>query len=64
MLPTSSNLEAIAANCRQIDDAVVELNRLLATAVPQINTMLAAAHLTQLQVDAPHSGTGCGGMQN
>lgn len=64
MLPTSSNLDAIAANCRQIDGAIVELNRLLATSVPQINTMLAAAHLTQLPVDASHNGTGCGGMQN
>lgn len=63
MLPTSSNQDALEANCRQIDVALAELHRLQATAVPQLNAMLLQAHLTPLLVQEMPTGPGCGGAQ-
>ena len=60
MLPTSSNLDATEANCRQIDAALTELQRLQSTAVPQLNAMLGAAHLTPLPTEPSPTGPGCG----
>lgn len=60
MLPTSSDLNAIEANCKQIDSSIAELHQLLGSSVPQVNTMLEQAHLTQLPAISQPQGPGCG----
>ncbi len=62
MLPTSSNLDATEANCRQLDTAIVDLHRLLTTTVPSLNTMLEQAHLTPLPTDPVATAPGCGAV--
>ena len=64
MLPTSSNLDATASSCRNLDAALVEFHRLLATVVPQVNTMLARAHRAMIPIDAAPPASGCGDTAN
>lgn len=58
--PTTSNLDAVEANCAQIDAALATLRQLRATAVPQLNALLTRAHLTPLPTEPLPAGPGCG----
>ncbi|HEY8309264.1 MAG TPA: hypothetical protein VIG47_01850, partial [Gemmatimonadaceae bacterium] len=60
MLPTSSNIDATEANCRQIDSSLAEWRKLNGSSIQKMNGMLAQAHLTLLPTSAVPAAPGCG----
>jgi photosystem II stability/assembly factor-like uncharacterized protein len=60
MLPTSSNLDATEASCKMLDAALAEYHRIQATTLPQLNALMARAHLTAIPAEALPGGPGCG----
>lgn len=60
LLPTRSDLEAVAASCKQLESGLASFRKIERTGIPQLNAMLEQAHLTPLPAARPAVVAGCG----
>ena len=60
LLPTRSDLAAIASSCKQLDSAVAALRNVERTSIPKLNAELTAAHVAPLEPEPVPPNAGCG----